>query len=141
MKRLRLSVFSTPLSSRGIVTIRSRSTWVVDLACELAYQSSGEWSDKRFGVKRLGSSICEILIRRGPSDQGRHTTIGSRRRLDFGVGRFTRRVYKGWCSNSRIHESRKVLAPRLGCGHSWRGGLHHKPIQNFTFRLLPRAMA
>ena len=37
VKRLILSVFSTPLSSRGIVTARSRLMWVVDLACELAY--------------------------------------------------------------------------------------------------------
>jgi hypothetical protein len=35
----------------------------------------GEWSDKRFGVKRLGSLIFEIPISHGPSDQGRHIAV------------------------------------------------------------------
>jgi hypothetical protein len=89
VKRLRLSVFSTPLSSRGIVTVRSGSTWVVDLACELAYQSSGNGVTRGLGSSVLDHQFVKISIRHGPSDQGRHTTIDliEGKILEFGVCR------------------------------------------------------
>jgi hypothetical protein len=71
------------------VTVRSGSTWVVDLACELTYQSSGN------GVTRgLGSSVLDHRFAKSRYVVGRQIK-GGIQPLD---------LVEGWISESGIHK-------------------------------------